>query len=615
MPQKPPKIGQFALTAFEDVPDFRDWVYEPALIQLKKSLPRPRRLSILDQGVEGACTGFGLAAVVNLLNRRRGSRVLVSPRMLYEMAKKYDEWRGETYDGSSCRGAIKGWYNMGVCRDSYWPYQSNDPGQMTVKAAKDARSNTVGAYYRLGARISDYHAALNEAGVIYCSAQVHAGWSRSAVDKKTGEIPLRDADRGGHAFAIVGYHSKGFWVQNSWGEGWGKRGSALWSYEDWHRNVMDAWVLRLALPTPQIWHIPMSGMSDAARGQLEFGTRDPERAEIAGHFVHLDDGRFHDHGRYWSNLDDVRITAELLANSADYDHLLFYAHGGLNSPGDSARRIAAMKEVFKANRVYPYHFMYDTGVIEEIKDVVLGKEEEVSERAGGLMDWTDRLIEQATRVPGRALWREMKSGARLPFTADGDGSRVIATFLDTFWQAGRSDLQIHLVGHSTGAILLAYLLEALEQLVPTQRVATCSLMAPAATVDLFNSHYYPQLVADLGDCGIDQMTVYNLIDPLERDDHVIHVYRKSLLYLVSRAFEEQREAPILGMKIYSESIDDLGLSPLSFTYSRGKNGQSIDSESESHGGFDNDPVTMNHILGRILGGEPESGFSAENLVY
>ena len=99
MPQKPPKIGQFALTAFEDVPDFRDWVYEPALIQLKKSLPRPHRLSILDQGVEGACTGFGLAAVINLLNRRRGSRVLVSPRMLYEMAKKYDEWRGETYDG------------------------------------------------------------------------------------------------------------------------------------------------------------------------------------------------------------------------------------------------------------------------------------------------------------------------------------------------------------------------------------------------------------------------------------------------------------------------------------------------------------------------------------
>jgi hypothetical protein len=42
MPQKPPKIGQFALTAFEDVPDFRDWVYEPALIQLKKS---PYRIS------------------------------------------------------------------------------------------------------------------------------------------------------------------------------------------------------------------------------------------------------------------------------------------------------------------------------------------------------------------------------------------------------------------------------------------------------------------------------------------------------------------------------------------------------------------------------------------
>ena len=28
--------------------------------------------------------------------------------MLYEMAKKYDEWEGEDYVGSSARGAIKG---------------------------------------------------------------------------------------------------------------------------------------------------------------------------------------------------------------------------------------------------------------------------------------------------------------------------------------------------------------------------------------------------------------------------------------------------------------------------------------------------------------------------
>ena len=36
----------------------------------------------------------------------------------------------------------------------------------------------------------------------------------------------------------------------------------------------------------------------------------------------------------------------------------------------SARRIAALKEGFKRNGVYPFHIMYDTGVAEEIKDAV-----------------------------------------------------------------------------------------------------------------------------------------------------------------------------------------------------------------------------------------------------
>ena len=30
----------------------------------------------------------------------------VSPAMLYELARLYDEWPGEDYEGSSCRGAL-----------------------------------------------------------------------------------------------------------------------------------------------------------------------------------------------------------------------------------------------------------------------------------------------------------------------------------------------------------------------------------------------------------------------------------------------------------------------------------------------------------------------------
>ncbi|MEL0066597.1 MAG: peptidase C1, partial [Gammaproteobacteria bacterium] len=92
------------LNARPDAPDLRDRYYEPALIPLAAEIDNREAATVLDQGKEGACTGFGLAAVINLLKRRRGEQAEVSACMLYEMAQKHDEWPGEDYDGSSCRG-------------------------------------------------------------------------------------------------------------------------------------------------------------------------------------------------------------------------------------------------------------------------------------------------------------------------------------------------------------------------------------------------------------------------------------------------------------------------------------------------------------------------------
>jgi hypothetical protein len=68
---------------------------------------------ILDQGTEGACTGFGLAAVVNYLlwtaarSRRDRMPAKVSTRMLFHLARFYDEWPGEDYQGSSGVCAVR----------------------------------------------------------------------------------------------------------------------------------------------------------------------------------------------------------------------------------------------------------------------------------------------------------------------------------------------------------------------------------------------------------------------------------------------------------------------------------------------------------------------------
>jgi hypothetical protein len=613
----PARLGKRLLAARSDAPDFRDYIYQPPLITLRPEMPVPGDLWIRDQGGSRACTGFALAAVIDRLRLRDGevspsADTAVSVRMLYEMALRYDEWAGEEDAGSSCRGALKGWYNMGVCREALYPFDRKQNRGWSIEAAKDARKCTVGAYYRLGCRISDYHAALNEVGAILCSAGVHDGWKKP--DPESGRIAPGQGSLDGHAFAIVGYDRDGFWIQNSWGEDWGREGTALWPYEDWQLNVRDAWIFQLALPTPQIWHLPArTGAKSASPSKAA----NPARTEIAGHFVHIDDGRFRDRGRYWSNLDDVRLTASLLANSDKYDHLLLYAHGGLNSPQDSARRIAAVKETFKANRIYPYHLMYDTGLLEELKDVIAGRREQAEARAGGLADWIDRLVERLTRVPGRALWREMKAGAELPFGDGKAGTQTLQAFADAFEASGKPR-KIHVVGHSTGMILLAHLLQRWSTVAPGLSIHSASLMAPAGRVDLFTDVLQPFLKAPYPDFRISEMTIYNLSDDLEQNDRVTLAYNKSLLYLVSRAFEEQTPAPILGMEKYSDTVSRRKLPRLTVRYSKGDVPGARVTASQSHGGFDNDPLTMNHILRRVLratGRKPVREFTTASLDY
>ena len=110
------------------------------------------KVPILDQGTEGACTGFGLATVVHYLLRTRDvirDDDEISPRMLYDMARRYDEWPGEKYSGSSARGAMKGWHKHGICSRKHWIYDRKLEKQDTKLFAKryeDALRRPLGAY-------------------------------------------------------------------------------------------------------------------------------------------------------------------------------------------------------------------------------------------------------------------------------------------------------------------------------------------------------------------------------------------------------------------------------------------------------------------------------------
>ena len=107
------------------------------------------------------------------------------------------------------------------------------------------------------------------------------------------------------------------------------------------------------------------------------------------------------------------------------------------------------------------------------------------------------------------------------------------------------ELRIHLIGHSAGAIVLGELLDELRSQPVDQKVQSMSLYAPACTMD-FAARKLGRAIED-GVLDRDRVAMELLSDDNERDDNVVKIYRKSLLYLVSRALEKNHKTPLLGL--------------------------------------------------------------------
>jgi hypothetical protein len=123
-----------------------------------------------------------------------------------------------------------------------------------------------------------------------------------------------------------------------------------------------------------------------------------------------------------------------------------------------------------------------------------------------------------------------------------------------------------------------------------------SLLAPACTEHYFDA-LQQKLTAAAGSPPLDT-AIYALTDTLERDDTVAGLYRKSLLYLIANALEGQSDTPILGL----EKVALRAATRYAWvrTYLSGSEA----TDSRTHGGFDNDPTTLNHLINRVLGNKP-----------
>lgn len=170
--------------------------------------PKPKnvlwepRISALNQGNLGACTGY---ALVHAMSAAPEDRIPVDVNLLtgdlavkvYSNATEIDQWQGE-----------------------YPPTDTGSSGLAVMKVAK--RRGWVSGYTH-GFKIEDLPVALQRTPVICGIA-----WRQNMYhpDSK-GVVTWSGPVVGGHEFAVIGWKEKTkmFTCRNSWGPFWGKKGN------------------------------------------------------------------------------------------------------------------------------------------------------------------------------------------------------------------------------------------------------------------------------------------------------------------------------------------------------------------------------------------------------
>lgn len=635
--------------ALPDPFDELDLLYRPRLRRLPDSMDQRAGQAVLDQ-VGESCTGHAVAALIDtvlaepppeLLPKHGAPRTPtthVSPYMLYAMARKYDEFPGQADVGSSLRGAFKGWYHQGVCTVKTWPAGLDNRDLDEPKFVAECLKTPLGAYYRVSARrIDDMQSAITELGAIAVSAAIHVGWRSPKARRIRGRsvlvIERSPVEMGGHAFLIAGYDDVGFLIQNSWGTKWGHNGYATLRYDDWLDNGYDAWVGRPGVPQ---YGGGQGRRLMVAGGRSLVAASGPDLVRLKSYVIDVTAGGvLSTQGKVTSTPD--QIDAMAVAMEAQHDkwvaetskpdrRVVLYAHGGLVGEAGGIAVADRMIDWWKANHIYPIHIVWESDPI----TTIFGSADHRAEGLpfGGFIDGAWEALDTALEGAGRGirpLWERMKTNAKAasdPLLNNVSrtlqpGVTLFIEKLAEYWLR-HPELEVHLVGHSAGSVVLAAAVKRLFAYnVP---VDSLQLMGGAIRADDFVRDVVPHLAtAPGGDGMVRRFAAYDLKNGSELDDVCPGppsppVYHKSLLYFVARSLEQLPltfEVPMVGLENSLNvpyTMPDGLPHPLIAAMGGSvnvvlapNNATAADSRSSAHGhgDFDDDPYTMTSVVLRI----------------
>jgi hypothetical protein len=202
---------------------------------------------------------------------------------------------------------------------------------------------------------------------------------------------------------------------------------------------------------------------------------------------------------------------------------------------------------------------------------------------------------------GAVVWSLMKRDTADAFRDEIDqfGGTAFVDRLAKWWTS--PDQRVTLVGHSTGALFIAHLIERADDVLPADRQFDVVFLAPACTFEFMAQHLpvFRRRVRGI--------RVFALSDQLERGYwEVPALYRGSLLYIVSGLLEDGTvDMPLVGMQRYysgAEPFKDASIVNVTqyldkrVVWSVAKNPIGRRTAADRHGGFADDAATQESLV-------------------
>lgn len=236
-------------------PDVRD--YRIAKSSLETEFPETFELKmppVKNQGSVGSCVANSIALVAEYYNENQYN--IVEPLSVGYIYGNRNALLGNN-QGMITRLAISNFCADGTPLNKDFPDHYEVPEIIDAVAARKDELHEMAAQYRYTAYLKTTTkeemktALMNGTPII-----IAVDWQKDMC-YRNGEFfsTYLYGKSGGHAMVIYGWNERGWLVQNSWGEGWGNHGTAVWPY---YYRIREAYAIIDTETSPITIHKPFA---------------------------------------------------------------------------------------------------------------------------------------------------------------------------------------------------------------------------------------------------------------------------------------------------------------------------------------------------------------------